>query len=97
MLQFDAWKRVLIWATCVAGLLLALPNGFYTRVEMHNDAVAAIEIGAAWVRWFMVWILRFTSSCRWRMHFAHLDERGTTPAKAPPGVLTMMRYRAPQF
>lgn len=46
MLQFDAWKRVLIWATCAAGLLLALPNGFYTRVEQHNDAVAAIEIGA---------------------------------------------------
>ncbi len=46
MLQFAAWKRVLIWATVAAGLLLALPNGFYTRVEQHNDAVAAIELGA---------------------------------------------------
>ncbi|WP_223426633.1 protein translocase subunit SecD [Tateyamaria pelophila] len=46
MLQFDAWKRVLIWATVAAGLMLALPNGFYTRVEQHNDAVAAIELGA---------------------------------------------------
>ena len=46
MLQLESWKRVLIWATCVVGLLLALPNGFYTRVEQHNDAVAAVELGA---------------------------------------------------
>ena len=43
MLQIPAWKRVLIWATCALGLLLAMPNGFYTQVEQHNDAVAAIE------------------------------------------------------
>ena len=52
MLQIDLWKRVLIWLVCVTGLLLALPNAFYTRVEMANDA--AIEIVAkgetpAWV------------------------------------------------
>lgn len=46
MLQIDTWKRVLIWLTCVVGLLLALPNAFYTRVEQSNDAVAAIELGA---------------------------------------------------
>jgi preprotein translocase subunit SecD len=46
MLQFESWKRVLIWVTCALGLLLALPNGFYTRVEQHNDAVAAVELGA---------------------------------------------------
>jgi len=39
MLQFDGWKRFLIWSICAIGLLLALPNGFYTRVEQHNDAV----------------------------------------------------------
>ncbi|SMC42139.1 protein translocase subunit SecD [Primorskyibacter flagellatus] len=44
MLQIDLWKRVLIWAVCIAGLALALPNAFYTRVETHNDAVAAIEV-----------------------------------------------------
>lgn len=44
MLQIDLWKRVLIWLVCVTGLLLALPNAFYTRVEMANDA--AIEIVA---------------------------------------------------
>lgn len=42
MLQIDLWKRVLIWLVCVTGLLLALPNAFYTRVEQANDA--AIEI-----------------------------------------------------
>ena len=43
MLQFDLWKRVLIWLVVAAGLLLAMPNLFYERVETHNDAVAAIE------------------------------------------------------
>ena len=42
MLQIDLWKRVLIWLVCAAGLLLALPNGFYTRVEQANDAAADI-------------------------------------------------------
>jgi len=46
MLQIDTWKRVLIWALCALGLILAAPNGFYTRVEQSNDAVAAIELGA---------------------------------------------------
>jgi len=45
MLQFDLWKRVLIWLLCAAGLMLALPNAFYTRVEQSNDARAAIEDG----------------------------------------------------
>lgn len=42
MLQIDLWKRVVIWLVCVTGLLLALPNGFYTRVEQSNDAAAEI-------------------------------------------------------
>ncbi len=46
MLQIEGWKRVLIWALVALGLVLALPNGFYTRVEQHNDAVQAIELGA---------------------------------------------------
>jgi preprotein translocase subunit SecD len=43
MLQFDAWKRILIWLVCVTGLVLAVPNLFYANVERHNDAVAEIE------------------------------------------------------
>ncbi len=46
MLQIDLWKRVVIWAVCALGLLLALPNGFYTRVETANDATAALEAGS---------------------------------------------------
>ncbi|MGR3495067.1 protein translocase subunit SecD [Citreimonas sp.] len=46
MLQVDLWKRVLIWAVVALGLVLALPNLFYERVERHNDAEAAIELGA---------------------------------------------------
>ncbi|AAV95583.1 protein translocase subunit SecD [Ruegeria pomeroyi] len=44
MLQIDTWKRVLIWLVCIGGLVLALPNAFYTRVEQSNDARAAIEL-----------------------------------------------------
>ncbi len=43
MLQIALWKRVLILAVCASGLLFSFPNGFYSRVETHNDAVAAIE------------------------------------------------------
>ncbi|WP_425099081.1 protein translocase subunit SecD [Tropicibacter sp. S64] len=46
MLQIETWKRVLIWAVLALGIVLSLPNAFYTRVEQHNDAVAAIEKGA---------------------------------------------------
>ncbi|MEE4346370.1 MAG: protein translocase subunit SecD [Paracoccaceae bacterium] len=43
MLQIDLWKRLLIWSTVAIGLALALPNGFYSRVEGANDARAALE------------------------------------------------------
>jgi len=46
MLQIDLWKRLAIMGIVALGLLLALPNGFYSRVETHNDAAAAIEAGA---------------------------------------------------
>ncbi|NNE78905.1 MAG: protein translocase subunit SecD [Silicimonas sp.] len=44
MLQIPLWKRVLILALCVAGVLFSFPNGFYGTVEQHNDAVAEIEM-----------------------------------------------------
>ncbi|NGM46824.1 protein translocase subunit SecD [Rhodobacter sp. SGA-6-6] len=37
------WKRALILIFCLWGLLAAMPNGFYPRVEAHNDAVTEIE------------------------------------------------------
>lgn len=46
MLQIDLWKRLCIWGLVALGLMLALPNGFYSRVERHNDATAAVETGA---------------------------------------------------
>ncbi|WP_373357009.1 protein translocase subunit SecD [Pseudoroseicyclus sp. CXY001] len=45
MLHIPLWRRILIWAVCLAGLLLALPNAFYERVERSNDAEAAIARG----------------------------------------------------
>lgn len=43
MLRIDLWKRVLIWLVCAVGLMLALPNGFYAKVEQSNDALIEIE------------------------------------------------------
>ena len=43
MLLIPLWKRVLIWGICALGILLAMPNLFYGRVEGHNDALVALE------------------------------------------------------
>ncbi|SHE43996.1 preprotein translocase subunit SecD [Litoreibacter ascidiaceicola] len=47
MLQMSSWQRVMILLTVLVGLALALPNGFYPTVEKHNDAVTALDAGAA--------------------------------------------------
>lgn len=38
------WKRTLILLICAWGIVGAAPNLFYSRVELHNDAAAAIEV-----------------------------------------------------
>ena len=43
MLQIEIWKRIVIWGLVLVGLFMAVPNGFYTRVETHNDAVELID------------------------------------------------------
>ncbi|MFP5479786.1 MAG: protein translocase subunit SecD [Alphaproteobacteria bacterium] len=43
MQSMPLWKRALILLVCAWGVLAAVPNLFYTRVESHNDAAAAIE------------------------------------------------------
>lgn len=43
MLQIPTWKRVLILGIVLVGLLYAMPNLFYQRVEAHNDAITAAE------------------------------------------------------
>ncbi|WP_342075328.1 protein translocase subunit SecD [Yoonia sp. SS1-5] len=50
MLQISFAKQVMIWLTVIVGLTFAMPNGFYGRVEGHNDALtnpqALIDNGA---------------------------------------------------
>lgn len=43
MVQISAWKRIAILGVILLGLLYAMPNLFYQRVETHNDAVVAAE------------------------------------------------------
>lgn len=43
MLHTPLWKRVLIWAVVLLGLVMASPNLFYSRVETHNDALVQID------------------------------------------------------
>jgi preprotein translocase subunit SecD len=38
------WKRVIILMICAWGIVASVPNGFYSRVETHNDAAKAIEL-----------------------------------------------------
>jgi len=47
MLLIPLWKRVLIWGVCALGILLAMPNLFYGRVEGHNDALVALDRAGA--------------------------------------------------
>ena len=46
MLYIPLWKRVAICLVVAVGLVLALPNVFYDRVETSNDAEAVIAQGA---------------------------------------------------
>jgi len=41
-LETPLWKRVVVWAVVLLGLILAAPNLFYSRVETRNDAATAI-------------------------------------------------------
>ncbi len=45
MINISPFRQAVIWGVVALGLLLALPNLSYTRVERHNDAVAALETG----------------------------------------------------
>ena len=55
MLQIGLWKRIVIWSLCALGLLLALPNGFYSRVEGYNDAQKAFETSGLEVKGAPSW------------------------------------------
>ncbi len=89
MLQIPLWKRVLILGVCALGLVYALPNAFYTRVEAHNDAVAAIEAAggiatpeqeaarAAWPDWMPSSLVNLGLDLRGGAHLlaeVHLSE-----------------------
>ena len=45
MLFIPVWRSVMVWAVCAIGIVFALPNAFYSRVEGHNDAQAVIDGG----------------------------------------------------
>jgi preprotein translocase subunit SecD len=45
MLHISRFWQALIWAICLTGVSLALPNAFYTRAEAHNDAEKLIANG----------------------------------------------------
>jgi preprotein translocase subunit SecD len=47
MLHVPLWKRIVIWGLVALGVILAMPNLFYDRVERHNDAARAIEAQGA--------------------------------------------------
>lgn len=48
MLNISPIKQAMIWLTVAVGLFLAMPNGFYNKVEAHNDAVAMGVDDTSW-------------------------------------------------
>ena len=88
MLHFTIWKKATVIGLCVIGLLAALPNAFYERVERHNDAEAAIENGqastgelqtdlAAWPNWLPSALVNLGLDLRGGAHLlaeVHLEE-----------------------
>lgn len=46
MTPMPLWKRLFILLVCGWGILSALPNIFYSRVESYNDAVALVDAGS---------------------------------------------------
>lgn len=42
MIQMPLWKRLLILTITLWGIIAAVPNAFYSRVENHNDAAKAV-------------------------------------------------------
>ncbi|MXU65632.1 protein translocase subunit SecD [Oceanomicrobium pacificus] len=46
MLNFPSWKKGLIVLICLCGVIFAMPNLFFSRVEQANDARALVETGA---------------------------------------------------
>ena len=47
MLNISMPRQIAIWATVALGLIFALPNLFYERVETYNDTLAAMGESAA--------------------------------------------------
>ncbi|MCY4541425.1 MAG: protein translocase subunit SecD [Rhodobacteraceae bacterium] len=46
MIRLPYWQRVAVLLLCAAGIGLAMPNLFYTRVEQSNDAMAILDRGS---------------------------------------------------
>ena len=44
MLYTPLWKRVVIWAVVALGMVLAMPNLFYARVEARNSVGKAAQM-----------------------------------------------------
>ena len=47
MLQFSLTKKILIIGLCLLGMVFAMPNLFYSKVEMSNDAQVVLDGGVA--------------------------------------------------
>ena len=47
MIHMSPWQKALIALICIFGVVFSTPNLFYPRVERHNDALKALESGAA--------------------------------------------------
>ena len=102
MQNFPLWKQILILGICAAGILVALPNVFYGRVERANDARAALAAGApatpelsadaaGWPRWLPSRLINLGLDLRGGAHVLVQVETADVYTERMEGLWPMLR------
>jgi preprotein translocase subunit SecD len=104
MQNFPPWKQILILGICVVGILIALPNAFYGRVERANDARAAMAAGepatpelladaAGWPRWLPSRLINLGLDLRGGAHVLVQVETADVYGERMEGLWPVLRDR----
>ena len=104
MQNFPPWKQTLILGLCALGILIALPNAFYGRVERANDARTAMAAGeaatpeliadaAGWPRWLPSRLINLGLDLRGGAHVLVQVETADVYGERMEGIWPVLRDR----
>ena len=104
MQNFPPWKQILILGLCALGILIALPNAFYGRVERANDARTAMAAGeaatpeliadaAGWPRWLPSRLINLGLDLRGGAHVLVQVETADVYGERMEGIWPVLRDR----